>query len=84
LSRLIGFRPSTGQAFSQGGARQCLHIMGASNPFLFFCIQTLALTGLNMPDFSREQDISQILQLAQTVGLEISFLLMHQHSWLTY
>jgi len=74
LSRRIGFSPSTGHAFSQGGARQCLQIIGASRPFLFFWIQILALTGLNMPLFSREQDISHVLQFTHNAGFESSFL----------
>jgi hypothetical protein len=74
LSRQIGFSPSTGHAFSQGGTRQCLQIIGASKPFLSLWIQILAFTGVNIPLFSREQDISHILQFTHNAGLEISFL----------
>jgi hypothetical protein len=47
--------------------------MGASRPFLFFWIHTLALTGLNMPLFSREQAISQVLQFTHNAGFASSF-----------
>jgi hypothetical protein len=70
----MGLSSSTGQAFSQGGFRQWRQIMGASSPFLFLWIHILAIAGLNIPDFSSEQAISQVLQLTHSEGLEINFL----------
>jgi hypothetical protein len=83
LSRWIGLPSSTGHAVAQGGTRQCLQIIGASRPFLFFWIQTLALTGLNIPLFSREQAISHVLQFTHNAGLESSFLLIFLMTFLS-
>jgi len=66
----------TGQAFPQGGDVQCRQIMGMSTPFLLRCIQILALTGLNIPVFSREHAISHILQFTHRAGFAISFFLI--------